>query len=164
MSQTIRATPRSADFSSSRIDLLPSRRAAFAWLAWLALVCGITLCAVALPVIVRMSFCVFFATLGIRTVRSFVMLSGAQGVRAIEWTGSTLTIRVGPERRPLAATWASESFRPSRHWLALTFNTPDGRRQVLVDGRYQDARAFRRLCREFSRSLMGSSGRDSRTS
>lgn len=164
MSQTIRATPRSAGFSSSRIDLLPSRRAASAWLAWLALVCGITLCAVALPLIVRMAVCVLVAAPGIRTVRSFVMLSGAQGVRAIEWTGSTLTIRMGPERRPLAATWGTGSFRPGRHWLALTFDTPAGRRQVLVDGRYQDARAFRRLCREFSRGLKGSSRRDSRTS
>ena len=164
MSQTIRATPRSAGFSSSRIDLLPSRRAALAWLVWLTLVCGISLCSVALPLIVRVAFCALFVTPGIRTVRSFVMQRGAQGVRAIEWSGSNLTIRVGPERQPLAATWAAGSFRPGRQWLALTFDTPAGRRQVLVDGRYQDARAFRRLCREFSRGLKGSSRRDSRTS
>lgn len=161
MSQTIRATPRSAGFSPRRIDLLPSRRAAIAWLAWLSLVCGITLCAVALPLILRMAFCVLIATSGIRTVRSFVMLRGARCVRSIEWTGSTLSILVGPERRPLAATWGTGSFRPGRHWLALTFDTPAGRRRVLVDGQYQDARAFRRLCREFSRGLKDSSGRDS---
>ncbi|MBC8025064.1 MAG: hypothetical protein H7Y89_03660 [Steroidobacteraceae bacterium] len=164
MSQTIRATPRSAGFSSSRIDLLPSRRAAIAWFAWLALVCAITLCAVALPLIVRMALCVLVAMPGIRTVCSFVMLIGPRSVRVIEWTGATLTILVGPDRQPLAATWGDGSFRPGRHWLALTFDTPAGKRQVLVDGRYQDARAFRRLCCEFSRSLKGSSGRDSGTS
>ena len=164
MSQTIRATPRSAGFSSSRIDLLPSRRAAAVWFAWLALVCAVTSCAVDLPVPVRMAFCVLVATSGIRTVRSFVMLRGTRGVRAIEWTGSTLTIRVGPERRPLAATLSGKSFRPGRQWLALTFETPAGRRRVLVDGRCQDSRAFRRLCRVFSRRLKGGSGRDSRTS
>jgi hypothetical protein len=164
MSQTIRATPRSASFSSSRIDLVPSRRAAMAWLAWLALVCAVTSWTVDLPASIRMVLCVLVATPGIRAVRSFVMLGGARGVRAIEWTGSTLILRVGPERRPLAATWGTGSFRPARDWLALSFDTPAGRRRVLVDGRYQDARAFKRLCREYSRGLKGGSRRDSRTS
>jgi hypothetical protein len=163
MSQTIRATPRSAGFSSSRIDLLPSRRAAVAWFAWLALVCAVISCA-DLPAVVRMTVCVLVVTPGIRTVRSFVMLRGSRGVRAIEWTGSTLTILVGPERRPFAATLSRDSFRPGRQWLSLTFETPAGRRHVLVDGGYQDTRAFRRLCREYSRRLTGSAGRDSRTS
>ena len=164
MSQTIRATPRSAGFSSSRIDLLPSRRATVAWFAWLALVCAITSCAVDLPAPIRVALCVLVAAPGIRTVRSFVMLRGARGVHAIAWTDSTLTIQVGTERQPLAATLSRESFRPGRHWLALTFETPAGRRRVLVDGRYQDARAFRRLCREYSRGLKGGSRRDSRAS
>lgn len=164
MSQTIRATPRSAGFSSSRIDLLPSSRAAIGWFAWIALVCAITLSAVDLPVSVRMAICGLVAAPGIRTIRSFVLLGGASGVRAIEWTDSTFTIRVGPERRPLAATLRRGSFRPGRQWLALSFDTPAGRRQVLVDGRYQDARAFRQLCRRFSCRLKGVAGRDSRTS
>jgi hypothetical protein len=164
MSQTIRATPRSAGFSSSRIDLLPSRRAAFGGFAWIALVCAITLSAVELPLTVRLAICVLVAAPGIRTVRSFVLLGGPGGVRAIEWTDSTLTIRVGPECGPLAATLRRDSFRPGRQWLALSFETPAGKRQVLIDGRYQDARAFRRLCREFSRRLKGVAGRDSWTS
>jgi hypothetical protein len=164
MSQTIRATPRSAGFSSSRIDLLPSRRAAYAWFVWLALVCAVTSCAVELPAPIRVAFCLLVVAPGIRTVRSFVMLRGARGVHAIVWTGSMLTIHVGPERQPLAATLSRDSFRLGRQWLALTFETPAGRRRALIDGRYQDARAFRRLCREYSRGLKGGSRRDSRTS
>jgi hypothetical protein len=163
MSQTIRATPRSAERSSTRIELLPSRRAAFAWFAWLFVVCAITLCAVALPWPVRVSICMVAGLAGLRTMRSFVLLRGRRGVRAIEWTGDALTIQVGPQRRPIAATWNCESFRPGRQWLALAFDTPSGRRHVLIDGRYQDIRAFRRLCREFSRRSKRSSGRDSRT-
>ena len=64
----------------------------------------------------------------------------------------------------MTAILRGESFRPGRQWLALTFETPAGTRQVLIDGRYQDARAFRRLCCEFSRRLKGGAGRDSRTS
>lgn len=158
MSQTIRATPRSAACSSTRIELLPSRRAACAWFAWLILVCTITICAVALPWPIRIALCALPAVAGLRTLRSFVLLRGPRGVRTIDWTGGALTIQVGPERRTIAATWSRGSFRPGRQWLALTFDTPSGRRQVLIDGRYQDTRAFRRLCREFSRSLKGSSG------
>jgi hypothetical protein len=163
MSQTIRATPRSAECSSTRIDLLPSRRAAFAWFAWLFTVCVITLCAVALPWPVRVAICMLAALAGVRTLGSFVLLRGPRGVRAIDWSGDALTIQVGPQCRPIAATWNRGSFRPGRQWLALAFDTPSGRRQVLIDGRYQDTRAFRRLCREFSRRLQGSSGRASRT-
>jgi hypothetical protein len=164
MSQKIRATPRSAGFSSSRIEILPSRRAAIAWLAWLALVNAMLLFAVALPLPVRIAVCVLVTAEGARALRSFVLLLGARGVRAIGWDGSGLTLEVGTARRPMSASIAHGSFRVGRQWLALTFETPAGALQVLVDGRYQDARAFRRLCREFSRGLKGSSGRDSRPS
>ncbi len=162
MSQTTRATPRSAESSSTRIELLPSRRAALAGFAWLILIGTITICAVALPLPIRIAICALTALAGLRTLRSFVLLRGPLGVRAIDWTGGALTIQVGPERQPIGATWNRASFRPGRQWLALAFDTPSGRRQVLIDGRYQDTRAFRRLCREFSRGVTGSAGRDSR--
>jgi hypothetical protein len=164
MSQTIRATPRFAGCSSTRIDLEPSRRAAFAWFAWLALVCTITMCAVALPWPIRVAIGALSAMAGVRTLRTFVLLRGPRGVRAVDWTGGILTIQVGRERQRSVATWNRGSFRSGRQWLALEFDTPTGRYRVLVDGRYQDTRAFRRLCREFSRSLKGGAGRDSRTS
>jgi hypothetical protein len=163
MSQTIRATPRSAESSSTRIELLPSRRAAFAAFAWLILVTTITLCAVALPLPIRIALGVVSVVAGVRSLRSYVLLRGPRGVRAIDWTRGALTIEVGPGRRRIDSTWNRGSFRPGRQWLALAFDTPSGRLQVLVDGRYQDARAFRSLCREFSRGLKGGSRRDSRT-
>jgi hypothetical protein len=130
----------------------------------LILVCAITMCAVALPWPVRLAICALPALGGLRTVRSFVLLRGPRAVRAIDWTGGALTIQVGPARQPLTATWNRGSFRPGRQWLALVFDTPSGRRHVLIDGRYQQTRAFRRLCCEFSRRLKGSAGRASRTS
>jgi hypothetical protein len=163
MSRPIRATPRSAECSSSRIELRPSRRAAGGWCAWLILGCAITICAVALPWPIRIAISALSALAGLRTLRSFVLLRGPHAVRAIDWTGGALSIEVGPARQPIAATWNRGSFRPGRKWLALAFDTPSGRRQVLIDGRSQDTAAFRRLCCEFSRGLKGSSGRASRT-
>jgi hypothetical protein len=122
------------------------------------------MCAVALPWPIRVAICALPAAAGLRTLRSFVLLRGSHGVRAIEWTGGTLAIQVGPQRQRSVAIWNRGSFRAGRQWLALEFGTPTGRYRVLVDGRYQDTRAFRRLCREFSRGLKGSAGRDSRTS
>jgi hypothetical protein len=163
MSQKIRATPRSAECSSTRIELQPSRRAAVAGGGWLLLVGTITLCALALPLPIRIALCALPAMIGLRTLRDFVLLRGPRGVRAIDWSGGALTIHVGPRRRPVTATWNRGSFRPGRQWLVLAFDTPSGRRRVLIDSRYHDARAFRRLCCEFSRGLKASSGRDSRT-
>jgi hypothetical protein len=120
--------------------------------------------AVALPLPVRIAVCVLATAAGARALRSFVLLLGARGVRAIAWDGVALTLEVGPARRLTSASLAHGSFRVGRQWLALKFETPAGARQVLVDGQYQDARAFRRLCREFSRGSKGSSGRESRPS
>ena len=163
MFQTTRATPRFARRSSTRIELQPSLRAALGGAAWLILVCTITIGAVALPWPLRVAICLLTALAGLRAIHSFVGLRGPSGVRAIDWTGGALTIHVGPQWRPIGATWSRESFRPGRRWLALVFDTPSGQRRVLIDARYQDARAFRRLCCEYSRSLEGGSGRHSRT-
>ena len=163
MSQTTRATPRSAGCSSTRIEIHPSRRAAIAGFAWTALVCIVTICAVALPLPARIALSALVAIAGVRALRSFVLLSGPRGVRAISWAGTRLRIEIGPERETLDATLNSASFRPGRQWLALRLNTPAGGRQVLIDGRYQDPGAFRSLCREFSRG-MKANARDSRTS
>lgn len=164
MSQTTRATPRSAGNSSGRIDLVPSRRAAIAWLSWLALVVAVTSCAVALPLPLRAAAGLLVVGAGVRRVRSFVLLRGSRAVRAIEWGGSSFILHLVSQAKPLAATVSAASFRPGRQWLVFVFDTAAGRFSVLVDGRYQEARAFRRLCREFSRELKASARRDSRAS
>lgn len=164
MSQTTRATPRSAGNSSGRIDLVPSRRAALAWLSWLALVAAIVSFGVALSLPLRAAATLLVAGAGARVVRSFVRLRGPRAIHAIEWSGSSVAIHVGSRPAPLAATWAATSFRPGRQWLVCVFDSGAGRFRVLVDGRYQGTRAFRRLCREFSRASTASARRDSRAS
>ena len=164
MSRPTRATPRSAGCSSKRIEIQPSRRAAIAWFAWIALVCLVTLCGVALPLAARIAVSALIAIAGVRTLRSFVLLRGPRAVRAISWSGASLRIEIGPERKSVEATLNPASFRPGRQWLALRFDTPAGGRQVLIDGHSQEPGAFRSLCREFSRGLKASTRRDSRTS
>src|SRR5688500_12518015 len=123
MSQTTRATPRSAESSSTRIELLPSRRAAVAGFAWLILIGTITICAVALPLPIRIAICALPALAGLRTLRSFVLLRGPLGVRAIDWTGGALTLQVGPEIQPFDASWYDAPYRSCLQWLALDHAT-----------------------------------------
>lgn len=164
MFQTTRDTPRSAGNSSGRIDLIPSRRAACAWLAWIALAAAVTSCVVALPMPIRATASVLIVAAGLRTVRSFVLLQGPRAVHAIEWSGTSFTIHAGQPRRALAATLSTASFRPGRQWLVCVFDTGAGRFWVLVDGRYQETRSFRRLCRGFSKASTSTARRDSRAS
>jgi hypothetical protein len=159
MSPTIRGTPRSAGSSSCRIECVPSWRAAVAATAWVLLACAITLGGVALPLSLRTAIATVLAVCGFGTSYSVVWLRGSSAVRAMEWRPGTPPgtwwLEIGPARRRVAATLDRRSFRVGRAWLVLVFSTPAGTRRVLVDGGVHERRAFRRLCREFSRHSRG---------
>jgi hypothetical protein len=163
MFQKIPATPRCAAHCS-RIDLRPSRGAAALWLAWLTLVCGTTLFAVALPWLVRVAVCAVVAIPGFRCVRSFVLLEGPRALRAIEWSDEgEFVVFLGPALRPQSASLGAGSFRFGLQLWVLRFMTPLGPRSVLIAGGVQEPRAFRRLCRCLSGRLRRASGRANRT-
>jgi hypothetical protein len=162
MFQKIPATPRCAAHCS-RIDLRPSRGAAALWLAWLSLVCGATLFAVALPWHVRLAVCMAVAIPGFRCVRSFVLLEGPHAVRAIEWSDEGgFVVFLGPSLRPQAASVGAGSFRFGLQLWALRFTTPLGPRSVFIAGGAQEPLAFRRLCRCLNGHLRRASGRANR--
>jgi len=163
MSHPILATPPFAAHCSRRIDLIPSRLAAALWFAWLALVCGVTLFAVALPYSVRLAICVAVVAPGLRSVRSFVLLEGARAVRVIEWSDEgEFAIRLGPELLRQPAVLCAGSFRLGVQMWVLRFATPLGTRPVLIAGRVQDAQAFRRLSRCLNACMRRAYGRGSR--
>jgi hypothetical protein len=146
----------------SRIDLRPSRVAAALWLAWLTLVCGVTLFAVALPWPARLAICAAVAIPGIRSVRSFVLLEGRCAVRSIEWSHEgEFVIWLGGEPTPQAARVGAGSFRFGLQIWVLRFETSRGTRPVWIFGGVQDARAFRRLSRCLKARLRRASGRGS---
>jgi len=162
MFQKIPATPRCAAHCS-RIDLRPSRGAAALWLAWLTLVCGATLFAVALPWLARLAVCAAVAIPGFRCVSSFVLLEGPRAVRAIAWSDEgEFVVFLGPALQPQAASVGIGSFRFGLQLWALRFTTPLGPRSVLIAGGVQEPRAFRRLCRCLNGRLRRASGRANR--
>jgi hypothetical protein len=143
-----------------RIDLNPSRVAAALWFAWLLLVGVVVVCAVALPGIVRITLCLAVWLPGIRCIRSFVLLAGAQAVRSIEWSEEgDFGVRLGPQLTRHAATLAAGSFRWGVQIWVLKFMTPVGLRPVLIAGGVQDAESFRRLSRCLTTHLHRASGR-----
>jgi hypothetical protein len=103
--------------------------------------------------------------LSVRELLPYVLLRGAHAVHSIEWTAQSpvtgFTLRIGPRRLPVRATLARSSFRLGRSLLSLAFATADGPHRVFIDGGLHDPRAFRRLCREFSRKRGPRSGQRS---
>lgn len=97
------------------------------------------------------------AIAGIRCVREFVLLQGQHAVRAIEWTeAGEFIVCLGDSFARHAATLAPGSFRIGvRRWV-LRFETPTGRRAVLVEAGAGDPRSFRRLSRHLARLVPGS--------
>ena len=163
MSQPTLATPPCAAQCSRRIDLVPSPLAAVLWFAWLTLVCGVTLFAVALPYSVRLVLCIAVVAPGIRSVRSFVLLEGSNAVRSIEWSEEgEFLVRLGPRFLPQPASLAAGSFRLGVRVWVLRFVTPSGTHPVLIAGGIQDVRAFRRLSRCLNTRMRRASGRGSR--
>ena len=163
MSHPILATQPCAAHCSRRIDLIRSRLAAALWFAWLALVCGVTLFAVALPYSARLAICVAVVATGIRSVRSFVLLEGTYAVRTIEWSDEgEFVVWLGPKLVRQPAVLCAGSFRLGVQVWVLRFETPSGTRPVLIAGGVQDARAFRRLSRCLNTRMRRASGRGSR--
>jgi hypothetical protein len=160
MSPKIPGAPPCAGTSCNRIDLVPSVRAAGAWLAWLALVCAVCWFAVALPGIVRFAVCVAVAATGFHGLRAFVLLRGPRAIRAIEWNEEgCLSICLGATCTPSPAVLASGPFRMGARFWILRFATPAGSRSVLVEEERYSPRAFRRLSRQLNGQLRRANGR-----
>lgn len=164
MSRTIPATPRYAARSSVRIDLIPSRRVAFAWLAWVAMACAATLAA-PLPLLARLAICVGVATAAIRSVATVVLLRGPRAVHGLEWNvKGELRAFLGRAANPIPVRPAAGSFRLGPGILFLRLETARGIHNVCIDGYLHDPAAFRGLCRCLRRPAGTGSGRDSRGS
>lgn len=163
MSRPIPATQRCAVSSCNRIELIPSRLAAGAGLAWLALTCGVVWFGVALPSPVRAAICAAVALAGFYSVRTLVLLRGLRAVRAIEWTGSgEFFVYLGMSATPQPASLANGSFRLGERFWVLRFTTPSGPRAVLVEEAVGSVHAFRRLSRCLGGHIRRGSGRSSR--
>lgn len=154
MSRKTRARRRSAAPSCNRIEFVPSRRAAAAWLCWLSLA-FILIWSADLPAVLRAVLCLPLAV-ALATLRRFVFLNGARAVRALKWSAEgKYFVRLGGSPRWLPATPA-RCFRYGPGLWILNFVTPVGIRGLLVDSALQEPRALRRL----SRGLDWGSGRD----
>jgi len=162
MFHPILATQRCAA-SCSRIDLIPSRLLAALWFAWLALIGGVTLFAVALPWPARLAICVAVVAPGVHCIRSLVLLKGRKAVRAIEWfEEGEFDVWLGPALTRYPATLGAGSFRLGVQLWVLRFATPVGACPVLISAGVHQPSAFRRLSRCLNRSLRRASGRSSR--
>jgi hypothetical protein len=143
--------------------LIPSRLAAGASFAWLALACAVTWFGVALPSPVRAAICAAVALAGFHAVRTFVLLRGPRAVRTIEWTESgEFFVYLGMSTAPQPASLANGSFRLGVRFWALRFITPSGPRAVLVEEAPVGAPTFRRLSRCLIGHIRRGSGRSSR--
>lgn len=156
MSLTIPGTPPSVapsgkpielQSSRSRIDFRPSGRAAALAAAWLILVCGAVILAVALPLPARIALCAAIVMPAVAAIRSGMLLQGGRAVHSIDWAGGWRA-RIGPGRIETPVTLRGGSFRVGRAFLLLWLQTCDGIHGVLIDMGRQDPRAIRRLCRQ----------------
>ena len=147
MFRTIPGTRPSAAPCSTRIDLTPSVRAATLAGAWLVLVCGVLLGAVALPLPARIGLCVAIATPGLAAIRRCLLLRGARAVHSLDW-GRGWHAGIGPGGTETPVTLLAGSFRVGRAFLLLWLRSRDGIHAVYIDAGRQEPRAFRRLCRQ----------------
>src|SRR5690349_15270241 len=105
MSPKTRHRRRSAATSRERIEFVPSRRAALAWMVWLCVAAVLTF-ACALPWPLRFLTAALVVAAGVPAVLRCVLLRGQSAVRALEWNGQPeggFVIFLGPARRPLPA-------------------------------------------------------------
>ena len=163
MSHPIRARPNCAGASCNRIELIPTRPAAVAGFAWLALACAVTWFMVALPWLARLAICAAVAVAGHGSLRVLLLLAGPRAVRAIEWNeAGDLSVCLGATLASYPATLSDGSFRLGARFWFLRFATPVGPRSVLVEEAARAPTAFRRLSRCLNRHLRRGSGRSSR--
>jgi hypothetical protein len=129
--------------------LIPARGAAAVAAAWLAMVCGLILVAVDLPLLARIAVCVSITTPGIVAIGRVFLLRGPGGVRALSWSGATpgFQLRMADAAAGIPATLARGSFRLGSNYLLLWLRAGDRVRAVFIDGNGQQAACFRRLCR-----------------
>src|SRR5690349_16652277 len=105
MSPKTHTRRRSAATSCSRIEFVPSRRAAAIWLGWLAL-SGWLASQARLPWQLRVLIILLVLAIAGRTLWSYVCLRGARAVRALEWSAGEQTLYyvcLGPAGRRLPA-------------------------------------------------------------
>ncbi|HUQ09536.1 MAG TPA: hypothetical protein VM146_04410 [Steroidobacteraceae bacterium] len=146
MSPKIRTRRRSAAASFSRIDFIPSRIAAAAWLGWLVMA-GALAAHTQLPWQLRLAIAALVMGSGGHTLWSYVLLRGPRSLRALEWSGSepdTYYVWVGPAGRRLAALPEGCRRYGTALWL-LRFRTAEGLFELLVETGRQDQRSLRRL-------------------
>jgi hypothetical protein len=132
---------------ASRIDLVPSRRAASFATAWLIVLCGVLVSVVALPLPARICLCIGIATPGWAAIRCCLLLRGRKAVHTLDWSLGWRA-GIGPDRTETYVTLRTGSFRVGRAFLLLWLQSCDGMHGVLIDGGRQDSAAFRRLCRQ----------------
>jgi hypothetical protein len=108
--------------------------------------CMVTWVGVALPAGVRFAICATLVLVGVRAIRRFAWLRGSRAVRALDWSGSSWRLELGHKRRSVAAALIDDGIRAGA-WYILRFRSVEGTHPVYLDGRCQDDRAFRRLCR-----------------
>jgi hypothetical protein len=153
----IRATRHSAA-RCGRIDLVPSRRVAILWFAWVCIAC-LPILALQLPWQPRLALCLAIVAVNCRAISRLVLLRGTRAVRWIEW-GPEGQLRIGAHTS--GEGWDARlrpgSFRLGFAFLVLWFATPAGERGVVIDGCLQEPAAFRRLGRLVGRRSGPGSG------
>ena len=115
--------------------------------AWLVIVCGVLLGALALPLPARIGLCVAIATPGLAAIRSCLLLRGARAVHSLDW-GCGWRAGIGPDGTETPVTLLVGSFRVGRAFLLLRVRSRDGIHAVYIDAARQESRTFRRLCRQ----------------
>lgn len=150
-----RATRRCAARSCGQIEVIPSRRLAAAWLAWLGACVAVLSGGVEGGAVARALLGLVLIAGNLAAIRGAVLLRGARAVRMLEWdeTGE-FRLRSEGDTGSRPAQLRSVSFRLGIAFLVLWFATPDGYRVVLIDGGRQDPVAFRRLTRRLSRGML----------
>lgn len=142
-----------------RIELVPSRRLAIAWVCWLGACLAVLAGGVAIPWLARFALGLGLVAANIPAIRAAVLLRGPRAVRRLEWDGEgRYWLGLGPDRERRPATLSTASFRLGIAFLVLRFATPAGVRVVLIDGGRQDPVAFRRLSRQLARGMLIPSG------
>ena len=148
MCPKIPATPRCAARSCRRIDLAPSTRVVWVWIAWLIAFGAMVLCGVALPLLLRVVICAAAAAASAASIRATILLRAPRGVRSLQWSRQgELQITQDLTGPPVPVELAVGSFRFGAGVLVLWLKTPTGLRGVFIDGYRQEPRAFRGLCR-----------------
>jgi len=159
----IPVSPGCAGPCSRRIELVPSRRGASLVGGWLAALCLSLVFAVALPLPVRIAFCVGAATLGFAGIRRYFLLAHRKSVRALAWPDDGHWIAyVGPRRLEAGVVLTAGSFHLPGVALFLWLRACDGFHGVFIDTGMQEAYAVRRLIRRLEWAPRGAAESENR--